>query len=374
MGSCSYTRIVSTLYDAALEPRLWPAALQSVAEALGAVGAAYVVQDKRTDRVGWISVSGPCVELKADYVSYYSARDPYRPILDAVPSGRWVRLSSCLPKSVLRGNEWYNDFVVKSGVGDILGAQLFDHGSCTARFGIHQGIRQAPLAPARGLPLPALFEALSRAARLHYELRRLSWKSAVAQRALDQVATGLIITDGEARVIEMNRAAERAISADGGLTVRHGRLCARRVFETAKLGKLIAAAAARDETTARAGRMLIGRRGNGPAFVLTATPIGAEMAGSDHALAMVLVADPEQHPPSEKELAELFGFSPAESRLAAALMRGMRLRDIAAGSDVQITTLRTQLSSILRKAGVERQADLVRVLASTRIVASDASS
>lgn len=374
MRSHSYSRLVSTIYDAAVEPRLWPAALQSVAEAFGAVGAAYVVQDKRTDRVGWISVSGPCVQLKADYVSYYSTRDPYRPILGAAPSGRWLRLSSSLPKTVLRGNEWYNDFVVKSGVGDILAARLFEHGSYTARFGIHQGIKQARLTPARSLPLPALFEALSRAAQLHYEFRRLSQRSSIALRALDQVATGVIVTDCEARVIDINRAAERAITSGDGLMVRHGRLCTRRVFETAKLAKLIAAAAARDEAAPRAGRMLIGRRDGGPAYVLTVTPLGAELAASDYAVAMVLVADPEQPSPSEKELAEFFGFSPAESRLAAALMTGMRLRDIATGCDVRITTLRTQLSSILRKAGVKRQADLVRVLASTRLVASDASS
>jgi DNA-binding CsgD family transcriptional regulator len=43
-------------------------------------------------------------------------------------------------------------------------------------------------------------------------------------------------------------------------------------------------------------------------------------------------------------------------------MTGKNLSEIAIASGVRITTLRTQLSSILRKVGVERQADLVRVL------------
>jgi DNA-binding NarL/FixJ family response regulator len=83
---------------------------------------------------------------------------------------------------------------------------------------------------------------------------------------------------------------------------------------------------------------------------------------------MVVIVDPEDLSPSERDLADLFGLSPAESRLAAALTTGKRLSDIVAASGLQITTLRTQFSSILRKVGVEWQADLARVLSSIRVV------
>jgi DNA-binding CsgD family transcriptional regulator len=59
--------------------------------------------------------------------------------------------------------------------------------------------------------------------------------------------------------------------------------------------------------------------------------------------------------------------SPAEARLAAALLTGKTLAQIAAGAGVRITTLRTQLGSILRKVGAERQSDLIRILSSTGI-------
>jgi DNA-binding CsgD family transcriptional regulator len=45
-------------------------------------------------------------------------------------------------------------------------------------------------------------------------------------------------------------------------------------------------------------------------------------------------------------------------------MTGKKLSEIAIASGVRITTLRTQLSSILHKVGVDRQADLMRVLSS----------
>ncbi|HEY3148586.1 MAG TPA: hypothetical protein VGJ75_19660 [Dongiaceae bacterium] len=40
------------------------------------------------------------------------------------------------------------------------------------------------------------------------------------------------------------------------------------------------------------------------------------------------------------------------------------MSEIARGNAVEITTLRTQLSSVLRKVGMERQVDLVRILSS----------
>ena len=77
---------------------------------------------------------------------------------------------------------------------------------------------------------------------------------------------------------------------------------------------------------------------------------------------MILVADPDARTPSERDLAQFFGLSPAESRLTGALLAEKTIREAAMDFGVRITTLRTQLSSILRKVGVSRQAELIRVL------------
>jgi DNA-binding NarL/FixJ family response regulator len=83
---------------------------------------------------------------------------------------------------------------------------------------------------------------------------------------------------------------------------------------------------------------------------------------------MVLATAPEQRWLAAVDLAELFGLSPAESRLAVALTNGKKLPDIAAEAGVKITTLRSQLSAILKKVGANRQADLVRILTAIPVV------
>jgi DNA-binding CsgD family transcriptional regulator/PAS domain-containing protein len=352
--------------EAALAPDRWPAALQSITEAVGASGGNYVFLNKRTGNIEWVSSAGLSTEVNR-YVNYYAARDPYRPILEAASRGSWVLVSKCLPETFLRRDEWYNDFLLKAGIRDVAGARLFETASYTVLFGVMHGIYQAPPSAVGAVRLQELFEPLSSAARLHAELRELGWKSAAAVRALDQLARGVIITDGHGGVTEVNRAAEQILRRDDGLTVRQGKLCAERVFENDKLAWFIALAAD-GKTPAAVRQMLVGRRGGRVPYVLTVVPLGIELAAYERPLAMILIADPDARAPPERDLAELFGLSPAESRLTVALLAGKTMREVATNSGVQITTLRTQLSSVLRKVGVSRQAELIRVLANIPVV------
>jgi DNA-binding CsgD family transcriptional regulator len=201
-------------------------------------------------------------------------------------------------------------------------------------------------------------------ARGFHDRRR---SASVALGALDQLCAGVIVTDNGGKVIEMNRAAKSIVWLGDGLNVRNSRLCARRTFETVKVEKLITAATADAKLAATAGRMLVGRADGLPSYVLTVAPLNTDMAVDDQRLALIVVVDPLRHSPSEKDLAEFFGLSPAEARLAVALLTGKTLSQIAAGTGVRITTLRTQLGSILRKVGAERQPDLIRMLSSTGI-------
>ena len=210
-------------------------------------------------------------------------------------------------------------------------------------------------------------DPLSNAARLHAELRELGWKSAAALRALDQVAAGVIITDAKGTAVDMNRAAENVLCREDGLLVRQGKSCAQRIFDHEKLARAIAVAA-NAKTAAAVARMLVGRRGGRVSYMLTVAPLGVELAVYERPLAMILVADPDARTPSERDLAASFGLSRAESRLTAALLAGKRLHEVAADSGVQITTVRTQLSSVLREVGVSRQAELIRVLSNILVV------
>jgi len=365
-----YSEIVTRIFDAVLDERLAPEALKAVSKYVGASGAAYLLVNKLTRQVSTITYWGSFTGSQADYLAYYSRIDPFRVIQEEAECGVLARLSDRLPARLLSRDEWYNDFVLKGGVRDVLGTKLHENASHMVIVGLHRAIGDTRPIPEDADALGMLMEPLRNAARLHLGLISIGFRSAIARGRLDHLHAGVVFTDGSGRIIETNQAGEAILRIGDGLTMRDGQICARRSFETTKLAHLIANATAASASDLSAGSMLIARAGGLPSYVVRVAPVRNKSAGYNLPAAMIVVSAPEENLISERELADLYGLSPAESRLAIALAQGKRLTGLVSEFGVQITTLRTQLSSILRKCGVERQTDLVRLIASNPLVHS----
>ncbi len=82
------------------------------------------------------------------------------------------------------------------------------------------------------------------------------------------------------------------------------------------------------------------------------------------AAAIVFLHDPEQAAarPSET-LRALFELTPAEARLALAMLDGNSLAEAAEAHRVSRETVRSQMKSVLQKTGARRQSELTRLLA-----------
>jgi DNA-binding CsgD family transcriptional regulator len=68
--------------------------------------------------------------------------------------------------------------------------------------------------------------------------------------------------------------------------------------------------------------------------------------------------------PPERQLAELFGLTPAEARLVASLAQGMTRADYAATAGISALTVKTHMSRAFAKLGVNRESELVRLVLS----------
>jgi DNA-binding CsgD family transcriptional regulator len=80
---------------------------------------------------------------------------------------------------------------------------------------------------------------------------------------------------------------------------------------------------------------------------------------------LVSVTEPDAAGPLPGRLmAELFGLTGSEAALATDLLKGLELREIAAQRGRSINTVRTHLAGLMAKTDVNRQSDLMRLLAS----------
>jgi hypothetical protein len=178
----TYSDTIASVYDAVTDNTLLPAALEAVVEYVGAAGAAYLLVNKLTgqvsSRVSWGNFTGSA----ADYLSHYSKIDQFRVIQEKQPCGSLVRLSECLPESVLRYDEWYNDFIRAGGSCDLFGGKLYESASHMLIFGLHRAIGDAHAFPRDMDAFQRLMAPLCGAARLRLKL---------IDTGLDQVAAVL---------------------------------------------------------------------------------------------------------------------------------------------------------------------------------------
>jgi DNA-binding CsgD family transcriptional regulator len=181
-------------------------------------------------------------------------------------------------------------------------------------------------------------------------------------RALDMLDYALLIVTDERELQYRNRLAASLLAAGhGGLRVVGGALSASAGKLREALDHAISLACAELQPTG----LCLPQPGTPPEgwLRLAVAPIyfgGSSRSATCAAVWIVNTGSPSL--PSDELLAALFGFSPAEARLARAVLTGCSASEYARHAGVRVATVRSQLHSIFVKTGVRRQAQLVALL------------
>ncbi len=214
-------------------------------EALGAAGAACIVVNKNSNNPDWVCFSGLSERFRSDYVDHFAPLDPFLPHLNV--AGRWIKLSDCLPQSLLRQSEWYNDFVLACGVRDILGTRLIETPSHLVYVGVHQQIGQslgADVEPAmKELTSPLRSAMLRQTGASVSPIQAESESKRTPNKILLPRQQWWPILGRDGRGVLLARGSDRArLSSRGGTDERRGleRLCHNRDGRRRRHGRAIA--------------------------------------------------------------------------------------------------------------------------------------
>lgn len=186
-----------------------------------------------------------------------------------------------------------------------------------------------------------------------------------AERALDLIALGVVLLDGEARVLHANRAARAMAAAGDFVTLRQDALgaagapCNRALREA--VTDALDAARAGDE---KAIGIMLERADDARAVaaLVCALPQPPQTPAALHRAAVFLSPPARERRVSEPLLMDLFGLTPTEARVAAALAGGARPSDVAAELAVSQTTVAFHMRNLFQKTGTHRQTDLVALI------------
>ncbi len=367
---------IERIYDAALDEEVWPAALQHMANLLGA-NCATVALDDGGRRLPAYHCVGYSPELLEAYPSYYRSRDPMLDIASRAPPHSVLTDRMVMAKAELRRLEVHNDFSRVCGIDSLAYAVAFRAPGRTCLVAATRSARAGDFEQEHVRTLSLLLPHLGRAMRVHVRLEDARVRADSAAEALDRLAFGVVLVDRRARVILANRAAEAMLAQDDGIGADASGLRAAMPAQTTALRRLVACAADRARVAGRGGALRLDRPSLGRPLSVLVAPIGAAAVGGSwlpepRPAAIVFVSDPEQrHRPPASHLREIYGLTVAEAAVAGSIAKGQGVKDAAEALGVAPSTLRWHLQRVFEKTGTARQADLVRLVERLGAVVGD---
>jgi len=356
--------LIHTIYETALDAGRWASALQELAAYLDAAASHFIVWDKRANAVSFSVLTGIPPEADASYGAYYAAIDPLLQLAMAHRPGAWLRCHEHCDENFVQRNEFYRDYLAPYGLRYRLGGKLVESKDCSALITLLRGAGQAPFSDSDVASVRRIEGHLQRAIRLHLAASDLRAQAQMGAGALDSLSYALWIVTAERSLQHLNTRAEAILQASDGLVIKQGRLYALNGAH-AHLARMIKAAA-QPNGASRGGTLSIERSNGKPSyqvFVVALPEKSAFAVERQVPLALVLAKDAAQRVAAPPLFARLYGLTPAEGRLAAALLAGKTPGEHATAAGVSIATVRTQMHAVLAKTGTRRQAELVCLLA-----------
>ncbi len=362
--------LVGRIYDAAADGSLWPTVLEGFANAIDGPMAGLMYYDLPAPRANWVVYIRWDPEHARRYSDYYSSINPWiaratRLNFEGVNS--ITTSEQLLPFSELKRTEFYNDFASRCGTVHQIGGLIARGNNWCSAITCCRGSKAGPYGPAHVELLRVLFPHFQRALQFHRRMADLEGCYRTSLDALDRLRTGVILLDNLGQIVALNSAAHQILSQNDGLTIEKRTLAASSSNQTNEMRTRIGAAAltARGKGLSAGGFMEIERPSGKRAFAVVIIPSSPQtFAPSAREPAVTLfVSDPERKIHTEPEmLAQVYGFTAAESRLAEQLMNGETLRYAAERLGVSHNTARTHLQRIYEKTGTRHQSALVRLL------------
>lgn len=359
MSNWNLHRVEEAFAAAAVDPSRWVEALDCAAEETDSTGA--LLLPVVGDPLPTVPVSESLAKAHESYFQdgWHRQDQRFRGVATMRQQGVADDLD-CVSPGEMQRHPFYQEFLAPRGLRWFAGVEM-RAGDDVWCLSINRSIDRGPFSAAEKRRLARLSRKLASVAELS---RALGFASASATlEAFDVSGTAAVLLDRQAKVIRTNAAAERLLLA-GSVRMLGKRIAAADPAAGAVLCPIL-----RDLLWNSSGASLmppvaLPRPMLPPvlAYTLRLPTLAANPLGA--AQAVVVLIDPRAKPLTvEDNLRQAFHLTKAEARLASRLATGEPLEQICDQIGIVKETGRNQLKSIFTKTGVNRQAELVLLMA-----------
>jgi DNA-binding CsgD family transcriptional regulator/PAS domain-containing protein len=371
-------RTIGAIYDAAVTPERWPDALRRVREAFGTASTAYVMHNADRSRIVRFAAEHDPDGQRMNVETLLRGSLVYTRGSKG-HAGQIIRTSELVPDRIFQRSRMYQEYWRPRDLSHALRMTVAIHGGThhavnLIRPKLGARFEERDMALAR-----LLMPQLQRAVEVRRRLSEIDVLAGAALAALDLLRHAILLLDQNGRVLHANASGEALLRQADALGAHEGQLFARTRAATSQLHAVVGRAAGRagagpgpvgqgavgQGAVGQGGAVRLPRVAGGP-LALLAIPFRQETIWSlsRRPAVLVCVTDPDAaFPLPARQLTELFGLTAAEGALAADLLAGKEPREIADASGRSINTVRTHLAKLMAKTDVNRQSDLMRLLA-----------
>lgn len=186
-------------------------------------------------------------------------------------------------------------------------------------------------------------------------------RAALLTDTFERLAIAALVCDATGKVLRLTPGAEALLEAGRGLVLRRGRIGAKSAADQKALEAALLAAAQRRAGAPPVTAVVHSAPSSGARTVFDVMPLPHGRLDVRFDAHLLLVARGPAGDTSRRAaiLQGSFGMTAAETEIALALLQGTSPAGIAHARKVSVGTVRVQIKSLLAKAGVSRQVELL---------------
>lgn len=356
-------RLIKKIYDAALDDKIWPELLEDISAEIGAVAGFYAGMDTRRKNGSYWYAHRHDPKVQSIYHEHFLAIDPTLAHVIQKP-GIAFSCSDYINEEVVCSNPFYTDFLIPNGIRYVLSGVVSVSGSSVSFFGFQRTPLHPPFGEKEIKVLQRLIPHFKKADEVATKISEISESKRLAMAFLDRLDYGVVFVDQAGNIRLTNERAERWLQFGEAITAQFGRIQMKSSRDDRVLDQLIKAATMPDHT--QGGAFITTEDAGDVKAKIVVLPIGRyEQKHLDdcEAKAVIVIADSEQQRiMAPQVLQNSYGLTVAETKVAIGLVSGNSQDELCEKLFVSLSTIKTHTQRIFQKTGVNRQADLVRLV------------
>jgi DNA-binding CsgD family transcriptional regulator len=362
----SFSAMVGDIYDAALDPALWPDVLAQSSKFVGGCAAGLYSKDSvaRSADINPNFTFGADAHSQQSYVENYARMDPTTTGLFFFGVGEIIDTAAIIPRAEFHETRFYREWAEPLGWVDAVHSLLE---KSTSSYSVFSVFRHDPIDEDCRQRMRLLVPHIRRSALIGKTIELKTAEAATLADTLDAVTAGTFLVDSVGRLVHANARGHALISEESLLRAAAGRLVASQADADQTLRDAFAACEHGDVSLGTQG-ISVPLTASGQPYIAHVLPLTAgarRKAGARcAAVAAVFVRKAGLSAPAAPEvIARLYRLTPSELRVLLTLFDTNGVPDIADVLGISETTAKTHLRRLFEKTGTKRQADLVKLVA-----------